>query len=47
MRRAISTWWRYGYATRWGWRDYARHFGLVALVALVCTMHWISIMSNA
>jgi hypothetical protein len=47
MRRVVSAWWRYGNATRWGWRDYARHFGLVALGVLVVTMHAISIMSNA
>lgn len=46
MRRAITQWWGYG-RRRWGWRDYARHYGLVAVLVLVCTMHWIAIMTNA
>lgn len=47
MRRAFAAWWTYGYCRPWGWCDYLRHFGLVALATFVCIMHWISIMTYA
>lgn len=45
MRRAIHAWWTYGCCTRWGWRDYIRHFGFVAASVAVPTMHYLAIMS--
>lgn len=47
MRRAISQWLGCAHRRRWGWRDYAKHFGLVMVLVWVPTMHWIAIMSNS
>lgn len=46
MRRAISTWWTYGRNTRWGWRDYLRHFGFVAGGFTVAACHALAVLSN-